>query len=85
MCSCFLEGGAPGSRTSPLAIALAGLLPALILGGALAGETAAPVKPLPLPEYQAAANCRICHERIYEQHQASQHARSFTDAVFQAQ
>ena len=76
---------AAGGGASPLAIFLAGLLTALILGGACGGAAAAPVKPLPLPEYQASANCRICHERIYEQHQASQHARSFTNPVFQAQ
>ena len=78
---------ATGGWAGPLAVLLTGLLPALILGVALAGETAAPVKPppQPLPEYQASSNCRICHERIYEQHQASQHARSFTDPVFQAQ
>lgn len=37
------SSAAPGSRTSPLALALSGLLPALILGGALTGATAAPV------------------------------------------
>jgi nitrate/TMAO reductase-like tetraheme cytochrome c subunit len=44
-----------------------------------------PPPPMKFPEYQAASNCRICHEKQYAQHQESLHARSFSDPVFQAQ
>lgn len=62
-------------------------VPAGVLCLALAGGASAapPAKPLPLPEYQSSSNCRICHERIFEQHQASRHARSFANPLFLAQ
>lgn len=75
-------------RPKPRGNRLAAALTALLLGTALAGATAAeppPPAPAKYPEYQATATCRICHERIVEQHEASMHARAFTDPVFQAQ
>ena len=39
---------------------------------------------VPYPEYQATATCRLCHERIVEQHEASMHAGAFSDPLPQA-
>ncbi|MBI5633343.1 MAG: hypothetical protein HZA15_07700 [Nitrospirae bacterium] len=41
--------------------------------------------PVSAPEYQASATCRICHEKIFGQHEGSMHARAFSNPVFQAQ
>lgn len=79
---------APGRRAGRVAAAAAVLLQAALLLGAppAARAGSGPPAPAPMkyPEYQATATCRICHERIVEQHESSMHARAFTDPVFQA-
>lgn len=41
--------------------------------------------PMKYPEYQPAADCRNCHDRIYDEYAGSMHAGALADPVFQAQ
>jgi nitrate reductase cytochrome c-type subunit len=73
-----------GRWAGPAAALLAAALCASAAGAAAAGAPAgAPAEQF--PDYQATSTCRICHERIVEQHESSMHARAFSDPVFQAQ
>ena len=51
----------------------------------VAAAPAARPAPSQRPAYWASATCKGCHARIYDQHLASHHERSFTNPVFQAQ
>jgi hypothetical protein len=80
-------GGLRGRGAPASALGVALLLAALSTSPA--ARAAPPAPPAPpatvYPEYQASASCRLCHERIFDQHEGSAHARAFSDPPFRAQ
>lgn len=60
-----------------LLAALLGILPAL------AWSQTNPL--VPVVDYQASVTCQGCHGKIFDEHMASQHERSFNNPLFQAQ
>ncbi len=57
----------------------------LLLTGSAPPQAEQPLGALSADAYWPSTLCRDCHDRIFEQHAESMHAKSFTNPIFQAQ